>query len=79
MTISSIARLQKIMRDAFDNDTIVISVEMTAADVEEWDSMNHVRLIVAVEEELKIELPMERISELRNVGELVQVIEEELG
>jgi len=73
------AKLQEIMRDTFDNESIVLKPEMTAADVEEWDSMNHVRLIVAVEEELEIELPMERISELRNVGELVQVIAEEIG
>lgn len=79
MTDSPMAKLQEIMRDTFDNDSIVLAPEMTAADVDEWDSMNHVRLIVAVEEELEIELPMERISELRNVGELVQVIAEEIG
>jgi len=72
----ALLRVQEIMRDVFDNDSIVLNVDMTAKDVEEWDSMNHVRLIVAIEQELGIELPMERVNELRNVGELVHLIDE---
>lgn len=75
----SLARLQDIMRDVFDNDSIVLTSEMTAKDVAEWDSMNHVRLIVALEQDLGFELPMERVSELRNVGELVELLDESRG
>lgn len=67
------------MRDVFDNDSIVLTSEMTAKDVAEWDSMNHVRLIVALEQDLGFELPMERVSELRNVGELVELLDESRG
>ena len=67
--------VQEIMRDVFDNESIVLKKEMTAADVEEWDSMNHVRLIVAIEQELGIQLPMEQVNELRNVGELTNLVD----
>jgi acyl carrier protein len=79
MSDDSLARVQEIMRDVFDEDDIVLTLETTAQDVEVWDSLNHIRLIVAIEEDIGIQLPMERVNELRNVGDLVQLIDETKG
>ncbi len=75
MATDALQKIQDIMRDVFGDDDIVLSAETTAADVEEWDSLNHVRLIVAIEADLDIELPMEQVNALRNVGDLVKLIE----
>ena len=64
------------MRDVFDDEEIILTNETTADDIEEWDSMNHVRLIVALEQDLGIQLPMEQVNELRNVGDLVKLTED---
>ena len=47
-------RLTKIIRDVFDDESLVATPEMTAADVAEWDSVNHITLVVAIEEEFGI-------------------------
>lgn len=72
----TLAALQDIMRDTFDNDDIVLKDDTVAGDVEGWDSLNHVRLIVAIEQDYDFQMPMERVSELQNVGELVALIDE---
>lgn len=71
-----IREIEDIMRDAFDDDAIEINPATTAADIAAWDSMNHVRLIVAIEQDMGISMPMERVSDLQNVGELVSLVEE---
>ena len=76
MAIDSLQKIQEIMREVFDDEDITLSSETTADDIDIWDSLNHIRLIVAIEEDLEIELPMERVNELRNVGELVNLVEE---
>lgn len=73
--LNSLEKIQSIMHDVFDDDSIVLTYETTANDVEGWDSMNHVRLIVAIEQEIGIQLPMEQVNELRNVGDLVKLVE----
>ena len=73
--MNSLERVQSIMRDVFEDDTIILTRETSAEDMEAWDSMNHVRLIVAIEQELGIQLPMELVNELKNVGELVDLID----
>jgi len=72
----NLAALQEIMRDTFDNDGIVLKADTVAGDVQGWDSLNHVRLIVAIEQDYGFQMPMERVSELQNVGELVALIDE---
>jgi len=79
MAKEMIREIESIMRDAFDDDAIVINSATTAADITAWDSMNHVRLIVAIEQDLGISMPMERVSDLQNVGELVSLVEELVG
>ena len=65
----------EIMREYFDDDDIKLTVETTADDIPAWDSMNHVNIIIAIEQRLKIKFKTSEIESLHNVGELVAVIE----
>ena len=72
-------RVGEIMCDAFDLDDLKVTRETTAADVEEWDSLSHVRVIVAIERAFKIKFSNAEIERLRNVGELVDAIVSKTG
>ena len=72
------ARLTEIFRDVFDDDSIVLTPETTAADIRDWDSAAHVNLIVAIESRLKIRFKTFELESLHNVGHLVAIIEEKL-
>jgi acyl carrier protein len=71
----TITRLQKVFREVFDNDELVISRKTTATDVDDWDSINHVNLVLAVEREFKVRLSSSGIANLKNVGELADLLE----
>lgn len=71
-------QLTEIFREVFDDDTIVLTPETTAADIREWDSANHVNLIVSVESRLKIKFKTFELESLHNVGNLVAMIEAKL-
>jgi acyl carrier protein len=73
------ASLTEIFRDLFDDDTLVLHPEMTADDIAEWDSHNHISLIVAAEMRFGIKFQVAEIEGLRNVGELARCIERKLG
>jgi acyl carrier protein len=70
--------LTEIFRDVFDDDAIVPHDRMTASEVSSWDSLSNIRMIVAVEECFKIKFSTIEISDLPNVGALVDVIEKKL-
>lgn len=67
-------RLNRVFRDVFDNDEIEISDGMTAADIEDWDSLNHITLVVAVEREFKIRLNAADAAKLDNVGAMINYL-----
>ena len=67
-------RLELIFHDVFDNDDIELAPEMTAEDVEEWDSLGHIRLIGAVEAEFNVRFDLPEIEELSNVGEFMDLL-----
>jgi acyl carrier protein len=71
-------QLTEIFRDVFDDDTIVLTPETTAADIHDWDSANHVNLIVAIEVRMKIKFKTIEVEALHNVGNLVGLIEQKL-
>ncbi len=71
-------RLNAVFQDVFDDEELTVSDETTAADVEGWDSLIHITLIDAVEEEFDISFDMKTIVKLKNVGEMVDVILEEV-
>lgn len=70
-------RLNEVFRDVFDDEEIAVEDETTAADVDGWDSLMHITLIDAVEEEFDISFDMKTVVKLKNVGEMVDVIMEE--
>ena len=72
------ARLNEVSRDVFDRDDITVSDGTTAADVEGWDSLIHITLMDAVEEEFDIRFDMKTVVKMKNVGELVTAIEEKI-
>ena len=72
------ARLTTIFHDLFDDETLVLSPGLTAAEVPDWDSFNHINLIVAVESRFKIKFQTAELESLHTVGHLVELIEKKL-
>jgi len=70
--------LLQIIRDTFEDPTIEIRRETTAADVAGWDSVAHVQLVIAVEERFGIRLTTGEAAGLANVGELADYVERHL-
>lgn len=68
------SELNAIFRDLFDDDGIVLKPETSADDIEGWDSLAHINLIVAVEQKFKVKFKTAEIESLHNVGHLVDVI-----
>jgi acyl carrier protein len=71
-------QLDEIFRDVFDDDSITLTPETTAADIAGWDSVAHVDLIVSIETRLKLKFKTSELGNLHNVGQLVGVIEYKL-
>jgi len=71
-------RLTPLFREVFDDDTVVVTPQLTANDVENWDSLSHVRLMVAIEEDFKIHFSSSEIASFKTVDDLVASIEDTL-
>lgn len=72
-------QLQTIFRSVMDNENIELTETVTAADIEEWDSISHIQLIVAIEKHFKIKFNAAEIRAFKNVGELSKTIESKLS
>ena len=68
------ARLNKVFRDVFDDDSITVNPKTTANDIEDWDSLEHITLIAAVEKEFKMKFKMGEISSMKNVSEMANIV-----
>jgi acyl carrier protein len=68
-------QLTQVFHDVFGDESIKVTPGMTADDVEGWDSLSNIRLIVTVERTFKVKFTMSEIGKLKNVGELVALIE----
>ena len=73
------SRLTEIFRDIFDDESIVLKPGTTASDIDEWDSFNHINLIVATEAKFKIKFQTAEIESMKNVGHFVDIIEKKLA
>lgn len=69
-------RLTEVFRDVFDDESIEIDDETTADDIEDWDSIEHITLVGAVENEFGVRFKMGEVSGMKNVGEMVKIIME---
>ncbi len=72
-------RLISIFRDILDNDDIVLTPDTTAADIDEWDSLSHILLVVAAENAFSIKFNVGEIEALENVGQFADLIREKCG
>lgn len=71
-----LADVQEIMRDVFDLEDLVITEETSASDIEEWDSLSHIRLVVAIEKKYGIKFGYGVLNKMKNVGEMLDYIVE---
>ena len=67
-------KLNEVFRDVFEDDDITVDDSTTSADVDGWDSLEHINLINAVEQEFDIKFNMGQIVSMKNVGEMADII-----
>lgn len=67
-------KLSDIFRDVMDNNEIELNDETTADDIEEWDSLTHLQLVVAIEKEFNVKITAKELLMWKNVGEMVDAI-----
>ncbi|MCQ2464893.1 MAG: acyl carrier protein [Oscillospiraceae bacterium] len=71
-----LAKLNDVFSEVFDLDDVVITPETVADDIEEWDSLEHINLISAVESTFRMKFKMKEVSTMKNVGEMIDIIAE---
>lgn len=71
--------VQEIFREVADNPAIVLADETTSEDIEEWDSLTHIQLVVAIEKNFHISFSSDEIGNYKNVGEMCRGIEKKLS
>ena len=69
-----IAEFQTLFRDVLENDDIVLTNETTAHDIDEWDSINHIYLVVEIEKHFEIKFSSSEILQWQNVGEMIDSV-----
>ena len=67
-------RLNEVFRDVFDDESITETERTTAADIEDWDSLSHITLVSAVEDEFRMKFSMKEVVEMKNVGEMAAIV-----
>ena len=73
------ARLNEVFRDVFDDEEITVSDATTADDIEEWDSLEHINLLAAVEQEFGMKFNMGQVVSMKNVGGMADIILSKVG
>ena len=73
-----LTQVNDIFKDVLDNNSIVLKFETTAHDVDEWDSLNHIQLVVAIEKHFKLRFTSREIRSWENVGAMCSAIETRL-
>ena len=71
-------KLNEVFQDVFDDDTITVTDTTTADDIEEWDSLEHINLLAAVEQEFGMKFNMGQVVSMKNVGEMVDIIMQQI-
>jgi len=67
-------RLEEIFRDVFEDDELEIYDEMSAKDIDDWDSLTHIQLILEIEKAFSVKFTIEEITKTRNVGEFIELL-----
>jgi acyl carrier protein len=74
-----LSKVRDTIADVLDLPELTVTMQTTAENVEGWDSFNHINIVVAIEREFGIKVHTAEIEELRNVGELVELIDKKLA
>ncbi|SFS10907.1 acyl carrier protein [Granulicella pectinivorans] len=72
-------QVQEIFRDVFDQPNLVITRESNASTVEDWDSLAHINLVNAIQKEFKIKFALGELQELKNVGDMIDLMHVKLA
>lgn len=76
------SKLQKVFQDVFDDESIVLRDDMNAEDFDDWDSLQHINIIIAIEKQLKIRFTTSEISSLKqsdqNIGSFIKLLEKKI-
>ena len=72
-------KLNEVFRDVLDDESITVSETTTADDIEEWDSLEHINLLAAVEQEFGMKFNMGQVVSMKNVGEMADIIMGQIG
>jgi acyl carrier protein len=67
-------KIQKIFRETFYDETIIINNKTNADDIEEWDSFNHINLVSAIEDAFSIRFALGELQDLQNVGDMIELM-----
>jgi acyl carrier protein len=69
------SKLREVFHDVFDDDEIILTPQLSADDVDAWDSLKHVRLLLTIERTFRIKFTTSEIGRLKNVGDLAALIQ----
>ncbi len=72
-------KIQNIFQNVFDNSEMKIENSSNSSNVENWDSLNHINLVVAIQKEFRIKFDLKEIQAFKNVGEMVDLVEKKIG
>ena len=70
--------VQDIFRDVFDDETLIITDSTNSSDIEDWDSLEHIALVVSMEKKFNLKFDLKEVNKLANVGEMVDLIASKL-
>lgn len=68
-------QINTVFREILDNDQLIISENTAASDIDEWDSLTHIQLVVAIEKKFNIRFNSMEINSWKNVGEMLDCIQ----
>ena len=71
-------QLNEVFRDVFDDDTIEVNDQTTSRDIGDWDSLEHINLIAAIETQFGMKFTMGQVVTMKNVGEMVDIISSQI-
>jgi len=74
-----LATLQDIFRDILDQEDLILTPESNANNVDDWDSLAHINLVTAIEKHYKIKFALGELQELKNVGDMIELIKAKLA
>lgn len=74
-----VEKLTSVFQEVFSDDNLVLNDEMTANDVEKWDSLTHMLMISTVEEQFGVRFKLKELNKLKKTGDIVDILEEKLN